>query len=280
MTPLIFGSTIFNAVLLCLAAGVLRPAVQDAAPPHETFRIPSKHVQETRVICVWTPPNYSMTDDAYPVLYMPDGGIREDFPHIANTIAKLLEQRQIAPLILVGIENTQRRRDLTGPSSIAADAEIAPITDGASKFRAFIRDELFPEVARRYRVTDKRAIVGESAAGLFIVETLLLKPEMFDVYIAMDPAIYWNDQYLVRTAGERLESFGKQDLRFWFAASDTIDIAPHTQKLASVLADRAPQSLKWKYSPQPNERHNTIFRATKEAAFRWALWPNASQQGK
>ncbi|MEM7561320.1 MAG: alpha/beta hydrolase, partial [Planctomycetota bacterium] len=66
-----------------------------------------------------------------PVLYMPDGGIKEDFPHIANTLAKLIAENTIPPMILVGIENTERRRDLTGPSEVAAEETIAPLTDGA-----------------------------------------------------------------------------------------------------------------------------------------------------
>jgi len=29
--------------------------------------------------------------------------------------------------------------------------------------------------------------------------------------------------------------------------------------------------LKWKYSDEPKEKHNTIFRATKEKALKWML---------
>lgn len=44
-------------------------------------------------------------------------------------------------------------------------------------FRKFIRDELMPEIRGRYRTTAETAIVGESLAGLFVVETFLLEPE-------------------------------------------------------------------------------------------------------
>ena len=42
---------------------------------------------------------------------MADGGIiDEDFPHIANTIAELMKTKKIPPIILVGIENTAKKR--------------------------------------------------------------------------------------------------------------------------------------------------------------------------
>lgn len=266
---------IFNLAPVLIVTFVCTCAAlaQDPLPDHQTFKIESKKVNETRTICVWLPDEYAESDKRYPVLYMPDGGIKEDFPHIANTLAKLVSNKSISAFILVGIENTQRRRDLTGPSEVESDATIAPLTDGASKFRSFIANELFAEIDRRYRTTRQRAIIGESAAGLFVVETMLLEPTMFDFYIAMDPAIYWNDSYLVRSAKEHLAKFPKDDIRFWFAGSNATDISSNTKKLAVILKQAAPQSLTWKYSDKPLEKHSTIFRATKESALKWTLNP-------
>ena len=246
----------------------------DKIPPHEIFKIDSGSVGETRVISVWTPPSYKDSEGIYPVLYMPDGGIGEDFPHIANTLSDLVERGEIAPLILVGIENTERRRDLTGPSVVAADAKIAPLSNGSRKFREFIRLELFPEISKRYRVNNQRAIVGESAAGLFVVETFFRQPQMFDIYISMDPALYWNDRELVRNSSQRLKTMSQRNIKFWFAGSDAKDIFPHTEELSKTLETDAPENLMWSYLPQPKEHHNTIFRATKEKAFKWGLWTN------
>ena len=144
----------------------------DPIPVHDEFTIESKQVGETRNINVWTPPEYKTSTDSFPVMYMADGGIiDEDFPHIANTIAELMKTKKIPPIILVGIANTQRRRDLTGPTEVAKDKEIAPIVGGSEKFRAFIKEELFPEINKRYRTTNEKSIIGESLSGLFVVET-------------------------------------------------------------------------------------------------------------
>ena len=229
---------------------------------------------ETRTVNVYTPPGYEAGGRRYPVLYMPDGGIGEDFPHIANTVDTLIQQGAIAPVLVVGIENTERGRDLTPDSRTEYDRQFAPMTDGASAFRAFIRDELVPEIDRRYRTTGERAIVGESSAGLFVVDTFFREPDLFDRYVAMDPALWWDDHTLVRRAGERLPGIAGDGLTLWFAGSNAADIAPHTDSLAAVLEAAAPADLRWRYEPRKDEEHRTIFRATKEEAFRWALWPS------
>ncbi|MFT3739171.1 MAG: alpha/beta hydrolase-fold protein [Breznakibacter sp.] len=244
---------------------------QDPIPVHETFTIESKQVHETRTINVWTPPLYSAGTDSFPVLYMADGGIKEDFPHIANTVAELVKNKSIPPVVLVGIENTQRRRDLTGHTEVEDDKKIAPIVGGSEKFRTFINSELFPEINKRYRITGKKGIIGESAAGLFIVETFFTNPDMFDYYIAIDPSLWWNDHYLVRTAKNYLEKFPATEKQFWFAGSGTEDISPYTNQLAQTLKSANLPNLKWIYSDEPKEKHNTIFRATKEKALKWTL---------
>ena len=243
----------------------------DAIPSHDTFEIYSKAVGENRVINVWLPENYKKNNDKLPVLYMADGGIKEDFPHIANTLSKLIKQNKITPIILVGIENTQRRRDLTGFTEIPEDKKIAPVVGGSENFRNFIKNELIPELESRYRTNQKRGIIGESASGLFVTETLFLDPEMFDFYIAFDPSLWWNNHYLVRTAKEHLAKFPEKEIKFWFAGSGATDISPYTKELSSILQQEKPAALQWNYSDEPKEKHTTIFRATKEKALIWTI---------
>ncbi|MBE8715541.1 alpha/beta hydrolase [Sphingobacterium hungaricum] len=243
----------------------------DPIPEHETFTIQSKQVGEERTINVWTPEEYKSNTDSIMVLYMPDGGIKEDFPHIANTLNDLIKANKIPAVILVGIENTQRRKDLTGPTTVGKDKEIAPVVGGSGQFRAFIDDELIPKINKRYRTTNKKGIIGESLAGLFVTETFLLKPEMFDFYIAFDPSLWWNDEYLVKTANEHLDKFPDAQKTFWFAGSGATDISVTVGKLSDILKTKNSENIKWEYSDEKKEKHNTIFRATKEKAITWTL---------
>ncbi|MBB1140743.1 alpha/beta hydrolase [Myroides sp. WP-1] len=242
---------------------------KDVVPQHDTFKLQSNQLKEERVINVWTPKDYGNSMDSLPVIYMADGGVKEDFPHIANTLEELIKEQKIPAVILVGIENTQRRRDLTGFTTVAKDKEIAPVVGGSEKFRAFIKEELFQEIEKRYRTKGERTILGESAAGLFVVETFFLEPELFANYIAFDPSLWWNDHFLVRTAKASLEKNKAVKRKLWFAGSNATDIFPYTKELATILAENKDDALEWTYADEPNELHTTIFRATKNKALTW-----------
>jgi len=202
---------------------------------------------------------------------MPDGGTKEDFPHIANTLAKRFEAQKIEPIILVGIENTERGRDLTGASTTAYDKQFCPVTDGAKVFRSFISEELVPSINLRCHTTGIKGIVGESLAGLFVMETFLTSPSTFDYYIAMDPSLWWNNHYLVGNADSLLVQFPNKEMTLWFTGSSAEDISKYTKALNFKLKESAPTNLNWKYSDQSKEQHNNIFRATKEQAFIWTI---------
>jgi uncharacterized protein len=158
------------------------PVTSDASPRPlvigETFHLDSKLLAERRVINVYLPPGHGEDTERYPVLYMPDGGLKEDFPHILGLLDVSIKNQIIRPFILVGIENIERRHDLTSPTTVAEDRKLAPHAGGADKFRAFLRSELKPYITAHYRVTGESAIVGESLAGLFVLETLLVDPSL------------------------------------------------------------------------------------------------------
>lgn len=237
----------------------------------ETFAIESRTLGETRTINVYLPATYD-TDSTtrLPVLYMPDGGIGEDFLHIAGLVQVSVGNGTMRPFILVGIENTARRRDLTGPTAVESDRQIAPVVGGSAAFRKFIRAELMPAIRSRYRTTDETAIVGESLAGLFVVETLFLEPDLFDTYIAFDPSLWWNDGALVSYAREHMDGISGRTL---YLAASRDDVDGLTQRLSAELQEGAPAGTRWYYRPMPEERHATIYHPAALGAFRWAFAP-------
>jgi predicted alpha/beta superfamily hydrolase len=258
-------------VLLLLMLGVQATAAEKAAPLAigDTFTIDSKTLGETRRINVYLPPGYDQPGDArVPVLYMPDGGLAEDFLHVAGLVQISVSNGTMRPFLLVGIENTQRRRDMTGPTENEEDMKIAPRVGGSEAFRRFIRDELMPQVRGRYRTTNEAAIVGESLAGLFVVETFLLEPDLFDTYIAIDPSLWWNNQQLVNVAAARLRSRSNLEKTLYLASSDERGIAKSTQRLAKVLSQHAPSRTHWHYERMPEEKHSTIYHPAALKAFR------------
>lgn len=247
----------------------------------ETFTIDSRSVGETRRINVYLPPGYAESAGArFPVLYMPDGGIAEDFLHVAGLVQVSVGNGTMRPFILVGIENTQRRRDMTGPTRNEQDKKIAPRVGGSAAFRTFIRRELMPQVKARYRTTDETAIVGESLAGLFVVETLLKEPDLFDTYIAFDPSLYWNDQGLVNGVADDLRRRPGQSKTLYLASSGE-EMTPGTmQRFADLLSRNAPPGLRWHYERMPEELHSTIYHPAALRAFRAVFKPSAGGSGQ
>jgi predicted alpha/beta superfamily hydrolase len=242
--------------------------------PHRTWTIASKVLGETRRIHVYTPPGYdTAAGNRYPVLYVPDGGLAEDFPHVTSDIDAAIRAGEMPPIVVVGIENTERRRDMTGPTNVETDKQIAPHVGGSAAFRAFIRDELMPVVRERIRGNGQTAIVGESLAGLFVIETFLQEPGLFDTYIALSPSLWLNDQALVRGADRSLRAqlrSGKT-LSYLAVAGDD-DRGDAVQALATILRTAAPKDLTWYYEPRPDLQHSTIYRGASPGAFR-KLYP-------
>lgn len=270
-----------SGALLALARGV---GAQQGAPPadpvpaHDTLTIVSRATGETRHALVHVPAGHAAAATArLPVLYMPDGGVHEDFPHVVATVDSLVALGRIRPVLVVGIPNTERRRDLTGPTRFARDSAIAPRVGHSAAFRRFVREELIPAVEARYRTTTERAIVGESLAGLFVVETLVLEPGLFAHHVALDPSLWWDGGALVDSARARLAARGTTGARalprraLYLASSGEPEIAAQTARLAAVLREAGAPEGAWTYAPRPELTHATIFRALEAEALVWAL---------
>ncbi|HEU5207853.1 MAG TPA: alpha/beta hydrolase-fold protein [Longimicrobiales bacterium] len=282
--------TLAGAALALVAATTLAtPAAAQSAPSvdvqqipaplavGETFTVRSRVLDEVRVINVFRPYMWwDTTDAALPVMYMPDGGTQEDFLHVMGLLQVSVMNGTMRPFLLVGIENTERRRDLTGPTGNPDDRAIAPRVGGSAAFREFIRTELMPAVEARYATTDESAIVGESLAGLFIIETLIEEPDLFDTYIAFDPSLWWNDAGLLRRAAER--SHALRGRTVWLASSSEPEIAELTARLAALLKEAGPADLRTHFEPMPEETHATIYHPAALRAFRTLFAPPPEAQ--
>lgn len=281
------AALVFCLLMSCVLpahAGATAPAPQPQPSPEplvigETFVLRSERLGENRRVNVYLPAAYRESSAGrLPVLYMPDGGLAEDFLHIAGLVHVLAGNGGMRPFILVGIENTERRRDLTGPTDDPEDRAIAPRVGGSAAFRAFIRDELIPAVDARYRTSTERAIVGESLAGLFVIETFALEPTLFEHYIAVDPSVWWNRNALIDSAPRWLDSAAGHGARSLFVATGREgSAAPGMQRLLATLNSDAHGKLDLHTIVLPDETHATIFHPAALHAFRTVFAPQPVQ---
>ena len=259
--------TIFLFTVSLASAAIAGPGSPAPLSIGETWTLTSKVLGETRRINVYIPAGLP-AGKRLPVMYMPDGGLQEDFLHVAGLLQVGAGNGTSRPFLLVGIENTERRRDLTGPTDSASDRSIAPRVGASQAFRKFIRSELMPEVERRYLTTAEKAIVGESLAGLFVVETLIVEPELFDTYIAIDPSIWWNKGYLAKLVNDTRPTIqGNKTLYIATSADarlvvDGADIGTGLRKVAG---------LRLLHEDWPAETHASVYHPAALKAFRALL---------
>lgn len=255
-------------LLILLCAAPRQVLAQPAGKPivvGQSHIIPSKIMGQERTINIWLPPGYGDGKTRYPVLYLLDGGIQQDFHHISGLAQLGTIIGTTRDMIVVGVESVDRRNELAFPP--VADAALKndyPTAGQSERFRRFLAEELKPWVRVNYRTSGEDAIIGESLAGLFVVETLLRRPDLFDTYIAISPSLWWDKEALVGAAPALLPKAGGRTL--WLTVADEKGMG--VEPFVAQLKARAPGDLKWIYRPRPNDSHATIYHGAALAAIR------------
>jgi predicted alpha/beta superfamily hydrolase len=229
----------------------------------------------TRTVVVRLPAGYEEGEAAYPVLYVVDGGARQDFVPMAGLAELATLSGQYRPFILVGVQTENRYHELTVRSDVAADLEVNPDCGGAAAFRRHLQEEVKPFVEGRYRTTGEDAVIGESLAGLFITETFLREPHTFSHYMAVSPSLWWRDMGLAREAAGLLQaSWFPADRSLYLTVADEGGAMQEgVDRLVNALAAHAPSGTVWWYDPMPDEQHHTIYHPAALRALRLVFPP-------
>lgn len=166
----------------------------------EVVELKSDILNENRVLNVYLPLGYSPdSSKLYPVIYLLDGSIDEDFIHISGIVqfGSYPWINMVPESIVVGIANVDRRRDYTFPTSNKKDKKDFPTTGESEKFINFIESELQPLIEGKYKTDSISTLIGQSLGGLLATEILFKRPDMFDNYIIVSPSLWWDDQSLL-----------------------------------------------------------------------------------
>ena len=141
-----------------------------------------------RDIIVWLPPGYDTSKEKrYPVLYMHDGQNLFD-PNtsflgnewkVDETADSLIRNKEINPIIIVGIYNTEDRKEEYADTSLG------------EKYKHFLIDKLKPFIDENYRTLPDRentAVGGSSMGGLISFILVWEYSDIFSKAICMSPA--------------------------------------------------------------------------------------------
>jgi hypothetical protein len=252
-------------VRFVLAALLAVPGVHSCAQGNgepvvigKKIQIHSKVLDETRTLLIATPAGYDQESERYPVLYLLDG--EENFVQVVGIVQSLAEADRIPPILVVGIANTERERDLAPHTEVELEIRFHPTSGGASEFLKFIRSELIPYVDLHYRTRPYKMLVGHSLGGLFAVYALASDPKLFNAYIAIDPTtLSWNNGSVIAKARTAFKGLKELPSDLYVAATDESRAALSTiQRLGETLEEARLKGFRWTFKQMPGETHTSI----------------------
>ena len=254
--------TAWSAALVGALLVVTAPAGAQSIEVGERLSIPSSILAEQRDLLVHLPDSYATSSFRYPVLYVLDGD--SDFEHTVAIADFLAGTDQMPELIVVGVPNTHRSRDLTPPSADTSETAFWDAVGGADRFRRFFAEELIPFIDRRYRTQPYRILRGQSFGGLFAIHDYMSDAPTFDAYLASSPAVSWNFDELIDTAPEffaEASQAGGRGRPLYVASAgrdfpgNLAGIRRFAAAVEETLRSRGPR---WLHEHFPVERHYSV----------------------
>lgn len=162
----------------------------------------SEILDEDRLLFIHLPRGYEETPLSYPVLYLLYVDIYNYFAEAAITTEKLGSTGEIPPVIIVGVSNTNRYRDLL-PVKTGDRKEGG----GADNFIRFFEEELIPYVDKKYRTKNFRILAGPQAGAIFSLYSLITGSTLFNAVLSENP--FMNPE-IAEFLYPRAESFFKK----------------------------------------------------------------------
>jgi len=211
----------------------------------------------------------------YPVLYVTDADYA--FPVLRQVSRRL--GASVQEFILVGVSyavgeegGPSRRRDYTPTRHGSSDAPDDAVHGEGAQHIVFLRDQVLPFVAQRFRTDEKqRLFLGHSYGALLGTQILFTDPTLFSGYVLGSPS-YWFDQHVMetmeKTSAATLRDMpasvymyvGEYEARKVgdprFLQDD--DMVEDARRMARVLRSRGYPSLKLRLDVLNDEDHLSI----------------------
>lgn len=197
----------------------------------------SSILKENRKIWIYNPGQTAtnpIADKHYPVVYVLDGDA-----HFFSTVGVIQQLSQangnaiLPEMIVVGIENTDRQRDLT-PSLVTPgnNAKVNPFVN-------FLETELIPYVDKNYNTAPYRVLVGHSLGGLTAIDILTNSPKLFNAYLAIDPSMWYDSEKFLNNTITQIPGKNLQGTRLFIGTANTM---PKGMTLANLEKDKSAET--------------------------------------
>lgn len=275
-------------------------------PKTEIFDMHSVHAEADFQIWVASPVPGIMPFPPGPrsCLYVLDANL---FFGTAVEMTRLMSQLygELPPLLVVGVAydtsvpSTQaelRARDFTPTADPGFEAMARALPGApeptlpedrrlgrAAQFLDFLTEEVRPFIEREYEVAQEGSVLfGSSLGGLFALYAMMERPDAFDAYISVSPAIWWGDGLLLNREEELASSWDDLDTTLFLAVGggeereDIPMLAPfkmvsNVQALAERLRAREYESLALATFIPEGESHTTVVPVALTRGLRYAF---------
>ncbi len=202
---------LFFAILPCGAQTA--PCKSTVTGDVRNLQLKSTIFANTRTVRVLLPPGYNAPenkDRRYPVLYMLDGqnlfdaclsNVSHHEWEVDETVDRLVQEKAIPPIIVVGIDNAEARRpeEYLPYKDFVYNPDM-PEPEG-KKLPDFLTREVMPLIDSQYRTLKGHAntgIGGSSYGGDATLYVLMAKPQVFGYGLIESPVLWIGMGQLVR----------------------------------------------------------------------------------
>ena len=191
--------------------------------------IPSKILGEQRKVWIHIPNsnggNENTGKGVYPVIYLLDGDA--NFNSIVSITEFMSGAGICPPMIVVGVLHPARMTDLT----FGTDKGTPGVVGKGEKFMLYVEKELMPYIEVNYATAPYKIFIGHSVGGLTVVNTLIHYPKLFNAYVSLDGALWWNDQQIVKEAKVILEKKDYKGKTLFMALANRMEKGMDTLKV-------------------------------------------------
>lgn len=226
----------------------------------------SKILDEEREIIIHLPRDYDK-NKKYMVMYVLDGSSQDK--HIANKFDILATTGYVENAIVVGLPNVSgkgRQRDYTPPyMKMDIDEKDSPLGEG-DIFLTFMEKELFPFIEKNYSVSENRTIAGNSRGGLLVMYSLLFKPDLFQGRFCFSPAIWRDNNLIVKKTSEFLTKQDSLNSFLYISMGDQENnkMKKGFNEMTKTLKEKAVKQFIWhsEYTKNANHQNNAEISAS------------------
>ncbi len=223
----------------------------------------------TRLVRVWLPPDYDgWGATRYPVLYLNDGQNLFDPAtafagvdwRVGEAATRLISERKIPPLIIVGIDNTKNRACEYIPYRSKDPRVLKP---AGKCYTDFLQREVMPLIEERYPVRkgpENTGLGGSSLGGLITLYTQLAAPGVFGRLLIESPSLFVANGKIM----EESRRFSRWPARMYIGvgtrevgnAEKDVKIVDSVRELESILRSFGVDDRRLKVRVEEGAAHN------------------------